>query len=263
MPIIGTEMLIAEPYQSPSPSPHARRAAATARLVLFVGAAMHPDAALADALARDGIRCLWLAGAEQAVRAARLAFFDAVVIDGALVEGAAGRTLAEVRAALRCPILVVAAAADEIDEIVALELGADAYVARPVAARRLRAHVGALMRRPVLRPSEPATPACGGWTLDAMRQVLADGEREVALTEVQTLLLQCLFAAGGALVARGQLMAALPRGEQLHVRSVDVYIHRLRQRLRDEGVSGLSIEAIRGRGFVLRGVAEEASMQAA
>lgn len=256
--MIGAAMLIVETHRSPA-APRARSAVA-ARLVLFVGAELRPAEAVAEILAREGMRCLWLAGPEQALRAARLARFDAVAIDGALVDG---RALAELRAALRAPLLVLAPAADEIDEIVALESGADAFLPRPVAPRRLRAHLAALMRRaPPARPESDGVPTLSGWSLDALRQALTDGTREVALTEVQTLLLQCLFDAAGALVARAQLMAALPRGERLQVRSVDVYIHRLRQRLREEGVQGLAIEAVRGRGFVLRSDRQAAAQAA-
>lgn len=247
---------------TPRPRPAPARSA-PARLLLFVGEALRPEPAFADALARDGVRCLWLAGPAQAQRAARLAVFDAVVLDGALVEGEAGRLLAELRAALRGPILVVGRAADEIDEIVALECGADAYLAPPLAPRRLRAHIAALLRRPLARADGNAPAPVAGWSLDPLGQALVDGRRAVALTEVQTLLLQCLFDAAGALVARAQLMAALPRGERLQVRSVDVYIHRLRQRLRDEGVDGLVIESVRGRGFVLRAAAEADAARAA
>ena len=38
----------------------------------------------------------------------------------------------------------------------------------------------------------------------------------------------------------------------LRARSIDVYVHRLRQRLLAAGVRDLSIDAVRGRGFVLR-----------
>jgi DNA-binding response OmpR family regulator len=42
---------------------------------------------------------------------------------------------------------------------------------------------------------------------------------------------------------------------ELRARSIDVYVHRLRQRLSAAGVRDLTIEAVRGRGFVLRGAA--------
>jgi DNA-binding response OmpR family regulator len=181
-------------------------------------------------------------------------------VDATLADG---RGLGALRAALCTRLLVLAPEADEIDEIVALESGADAYLVAPVAPRRLRAHLQALMRRAAPAPEAgTATQEMGGWSLDTLRQNLNDGQREVALTEVQTLLLQCLFEARGALVSRAQLMAVLPRGERLQARSVDVYIHRLRLRLRDEGVQGLLIEAVRGRGFVLRGDRQDAAQAA-
>jgi hypothetical protein len=40
-------------------------------------------------------------------------------------------------------------------------------------------------------------------------------------------------------------------GRALHVRSVDVYVARLRRRLREARVDGLSIEGVRGRGYAL------------
>lgn len=44
-----------------------------ARLVLLVGATLRIDDSLSQTLAREGLRCLWLAGVQQALDAARLA----------------------------------------------------------------------------------------------------------------------------------------------------------------------------------------------
>ena len=234
-------------------------AAAPASLVLFIGAGFQPSAAMCDLLARDGMRCLWLAGPGPALRTAQLARFDAVVIDAAALGGHGAAVLADLNAALRCPMIVVANQADEVDEIVALELGADAYLAQPLAPRRLRAHLGALMRvrtpaaarEPAVDDALDAPTRVAGWQLDRVgNRLLRHGVR-VALTDVQCALLQCLFEARGCIVPRARLAAALPNRRDVSMRSVDVYIHRLRQRLRDEGVDGVVIEAIRGRGYLL------------
>jgi DNA-binding response OmpR family regulator len=233
------------------------RTAAPASLVLFVGTP--PPAALCELLAHDGMRSLWLAGPAQALRAAALARFDALVIDAAQLGSRAAAWLAELHAQLRCPLVVIAEHADEVDEIVALELGADAYLARPLAARRLRAHLAALMRLrlPSRGPGaslEAAPPPArgSGWRLDRVANRLTVDGRAIALTEVQGALLQCLAEARGRIVPRARLAAALPHGQGLSARSVDVYIHRLRARLRDEGADQrLAIEAVRGRGYVL------------
>ena len=220
---------------------------------------MHPDATLAQALARDGVRTLRLAGVEQALQAGRLACFDAVVLDATLAGAGVGTVLAELRGVLHCPVLLVAGPeADEIDEIVALELGADTFLVRPLAPRRLRAHLAALLRRqPQLAPtSEPAAAqprysGAGAWVLDTMTSRLLRGTRQVPLTELQSRLLLCFMQRPGRMVPRAELVAALPQGHNLQARSVDVYIHRLRQRLREQAVEGLAVEVVRGRGYVL------------
>jgi len=246
---------------------------AATQLLLFVGDAVRPDAQLVALLAREGLRCLSLPGAEQAVRAAALARFDALLVDAALVEGRAARALEALATAHGCPVLVLAERADEVDEIVALELGADLYLARPLAPRRLRAHLQALLRRratnPDARPESPADarreprpgtgpaqrPArclqAGGWTLDWTQLHLRRDTRQVRLTPTQAALLRCLMAADGDIVPASALLDALPRHERPQARGLRVHVHRLRLKLRDEGVAELQIEAVRGSGYVL------------
>jgi DNA-binding response OmpR family regulator len=225
-------------------------------LVLFVGAGCRPARAEFSTLGRDGVRCVWSADLEQALRMARLARFDALVIDAGALAAREGWALARARAAFGCPLLVVAESGDEVDEIVALELGADAFLARPLAPRRLRAHLAALWRpRCVMAAPEPEVPPpvqAGGWWLDRVGNRLVSDDRSVAVTELQAALLQCLIAAGGRAVPRAQLRAAMPLGKDVGARSVDVYMYRLRKRLDDAGVRDLVVECVRGRGYLLR-----------
>lgn len=251
-----------------------------ASLVLFVGPALQPDAGLHQMLAADGMRCLWLRGHEQALVASGFAAFDAIVIDANELGSAATRVIAALRAALRCPIVVVAPHADEIDEIVALELGADAHLTRPLAPRRLRAHLGALLRLRAMAPpmpqrhpglAEPREHTVAGWTLSRVHNRLHNGAdngadngagsgagsgagkrvTQIDLTDVQAALLASLMARAGEVVPRAALAAALPQRRELHSRSIDVYVHRLRLRLREMGVSAFVIEAVRSRGYRL------------
>jgi DNA-binding response OmpR family regulator len=248
-----------------SGAPPARAAADT--LVLFVGAGCRPARAEFSTLGRDGVRCVWSADLDQALRMARLACFDALVIDAGALAAREGWALARARAAFGCPLLVVAERSgdvDEVDEIVALELGADAFLARPLAPRRLRAHLAALWRprSSVAPPEPPITPPAkiGGWWLDRVGNRLVGDDRSVAVTELQAALLQCLLAAAGRAVPRAQLRAALPLGREVGARSVDVYMHRLRKRLAEAGVRELVVVCVRGRGYLLR--AEAVSRQA-
>jgi DNA-binding response OmpR family regulator len=248
-----------------SGAPPARATADT--LVLFVGAGCRPARAEFSTLGRDGVRCVWSADLDQALRMARLACFDALVIDAGALAAREGWALARARATFGCPLLVVAERSgdvDEVDEIVALELGADAFLARPLAPRRLRAHLAALWRprSSVAPPEPPTTPPAkiGGWWLDRVGNRLVGDDRSVAVTELQAALLQCLLAAAGRAVPRAQLRAALPLGREVGARSVDVYMHRLRKRLVEAGVRELVVVCVRGRGYLLR--AEPVSRQA-
>jgi DNA-binding response OmpR family regulator len=224
------------------------------QLLLFVGPGLHPAPELAAALARAGWRCLWLAHVEAALHAAAHACFDAVVVQAESCGGPPGRQLENLRAALDCPLLVAADVVDEIDEIIALEMGADGYLAGALAARRLRAHLGALQRRHAAGGTDRAgrrPVLLAGWTLDADAQRLACDGRQVPLTGVQASLLGVLAAEAGRVVSRDVLAQAVGPQKGLHARSVDVYIARLRRRLREQRVDGIAIEGVRGRGYAL------------
>jgi DNA-binding response OmpR family regulator len=239
---------------SPAHDPHAAPAGAR-RLLLFVGPDLQPGDELGAVLARSGWRCLWLAGSEPALRAAAHARFDALVVQAESAGGPPARQVELLRQTLGCPVLVVAQAADEVDEIIALELGADAYLTGALAPRRLRAHLQALLRRGDERAAAAApatqTLALGRWTLDSEQQSLLGADRRVALTELQCLLLHSLGTALARVVPREVLVAALGPGRGLHARSVDVYVARLRRRLREQHVDDLVIEGVRGRGYTL------------
>lgn len=229
------------------------------RLLLFVGPDLRPDDQLGASLARSGWRCVWLAGSEPALRAAAHAHFDALVVQAEAAGGPPARHIEALRQTLGCPVLVVAPSADEVDEIIALELGADAYLTGVLAPRRLRAHLHALMRRgEEAAPAADESPALrlGRWTLDREQQRLDSDERRVPLTELQCALLQCLGEQAGRVVPRAALAGALGGERELHARSVDVYVARLRRRLREQRVLDITIEGVRGRGYSL-GVATE------
>jgi DNA-binding response OmpR family regulator len=236
--------------------------------VLFVGLGARPGLELGDSLARAGVRGLWVERVPQALAAAAHARFDAAVIRLDDPVCAAARQFDAWRQVLGCPLLLLAETLDEIDEIMALELGADGLLAQPVSARRLRAHLMMLLRRgaadgreaqrlAALRrgstcalDEQPA--AAAGWLLDRVHNRLQRGDRRVDLTEMQAALLQMLLDDLGRVVPRSRLLAAVSRRRALQPRSVDVYVARLRQRLHDERVDDLLLEGVRGRGYMLQ-----------
>lgn len=128
------------------------------RLVLLVGEALRPQAAVLSELAQDGLRCVWRTNAEQALRTAAMAHFDVVCLDSAVIGGPSAWALTRLREALRCPIAVIGHGVDTQEELRALEHGADLYLARPLPPRRLCAHLLALLRRPWALSAQASPP---------------------------------------------------------------------------------------------------------
>jgi DNA-binding response OmpR family regulator len=239
-------------------------------LVLFVGPAVRPDAECSELLGQSGLRCVAVADLDGAHTASGNLQFDALVIDAAVLQPTLALALAGLHVAASAPMLVIAPRPSEVDEIVALEHGASQYLARPLSARLLRAHLTAVLRpRQAAAAELPAgaqeTPDAqlAGWTLDPLQRQLSRAGRRVELTEGQFTLLHALAAHAGRVVPRGELEAQVAGDGALTARSIDVYVHRLRKRLGELGVTDLDIESVRGLGYRLRRRSDEASLAAA
>src|SRR5438034_633126 len=70
----------------------------------------------------------------------------------------------ELRAFSAVPIIMVTARVEEIDRLLGLELGADAYICKPFSPREVVARVKAVLRR--LQPQPPGAASPGGFVLD-------------------------------------------------------------------------------------------------
>ena len=246
------------PGAAAQPAPTADTWSAPAHLVLMVAHRRAPQRSLVDCLAQRGLRCIWVDGLQAVDRVADQVVPDAMVYDAQADATPLPAALAQLRQWFAGSLLVLDGTQDEVDEILALELGADGLLAHPVSPRRLRARLEALLRRHAGRSAaltageaEPDLPS--GWHLDAVHNLLRRGTQSVALTGGQAHLLRCLAMHAGRVVPRAELHEQVCAPESdLRARSIDVYVHRLRQRLLAAGVHDLWIDAVRGRGFSLR-----------
>jgi two-component system phosphate regulon response regulator PhoB len=143
-----------------------------------------------------------------------------------------------------CVVFLSTKSAD-VDRVVALELGADDYVAKPFSVREIVLRVGAVLRR--ISRGSFARPAAGPLAIDrAAHRVFVNG-RDVNLTALELRLLCALFDGGTRVQSRESLLREV-WGEERGVttRTVDTHVKRLRKKL---GPAARCIRSVRGVGY--------------
>lgn len=149
------------------------------------------------------------------------------------------------------PILFLSSAADSLNQVTAMDLGADDYLAKPVDAELLGARVQALLRRAYAYRRAPELADCGGVPLDLGAGVLRADTGPVALTRNELRILQALLERRGRVVRREDLMTALWATDcYIDENTLTVNVARLRKKLEAAGVPGL-IRTVKGEGYCI------------
>ena len=144
---------------------------------------------------------------------------------------------------------------DDVDAIVALELGADDYLGRPFAARLLLARVKALLRRAefdtVPETTDSAVLLSGDLTLDTVTREVTRGGAPLVMTPREFDLLAYLVGHRRTIVTRDQLIARVwgYRTER-DTNSLGVHLSWLRTKIEPDPSRPTRIRTLRGRGYV-------------
>ena len=145
------------------------------------------------------------------------------------------------------PVVLLTARAKTEDRVLGLDAGADDYLIKPFEMAELEARVRALGRRRAV--PQRRMQAVGRLQFDPDARQLLDGDAAIELPRRELSVFECLLAAQGRLVSKTQLLDyAYGVGADVEEKVVEVYISRLRTRLKRYG---LSIKAQRGLGYQL------------
>jgi two-component system alkaline phosphatase synthesis response regulator PhoP len=201
-------------------------------------------------LEKEGFRVQAAENGAQALALARSGAPALLVLDLMMPEMDGWEVCRRLRAEGNLPILMLTARDQDIDKIVALEMGADDYLTKPFNPRELVARVRAILRRTSGGRTNPDQPRrLGRLTIDpASREVVLGGE-SLALRAREFDLLLTLADHTNQVLSRDQLLD-LAWGYEYHgqTRTVDVHVAQLRDRLAG---SGVEIETVWGRGYKL------------
>ncbi|ONI37546.1 DNA-binding response regulator [Candidatus Epulonipiscium fishelsonii] len=155
------------------------------------------------------------------------------------------------------PIIMLTAKAEEIDKVVGLEIGADDYITKPFGMRELIARVKANLRRfniPEILVEDNKTITEGDLELNLEKYEVLKKGKVIDLTVREFELLKFLVKQKGKIFSRETLLEKVWGYEYYgDVRTVDVTIRRLREKIEDEPSRAAYVLTKRGVGYYFRG----------
>jgi len=160
----------------------------------------------------------------------------------------------EIRRSSGVPIIMLTARDQEIDKVLALELGADDYVTKPFSLHEFLARVKARLRRQAGEGNGHGEAiAVGDIVLDPSRQSLSVRGRLVALAPKEFSLLQVLMENRGRVVTRQALLDKVWgydfEGEH---QTISVHVRWLREKIEVDPNNPQHIVTVRSRGYMFK-----------
>ncbi|MBI4897871.1 MAG: response regulator transcription factor [Actinobacteria bacterium] len=210
-------------------------------------------------LKKDGYDVVIAGDGEEALEKFRGGKFDLVVLDIMLPKLDGLEVCKEIRAESNVPIVMLTARADEVDKVIGLELGADDYMTKPFSLREFRSRVKAALRRAGMSANGGAngpaerTIKTGRVEIDPGRRVVTVDGEEVTLTFMEFEILMALASEPGRVLTREALLERV-WGDSAYrdIRTVDVHIRHLREKVEPEASKPEYILTVRNVGYRFR-----------
>lgn len=162
-----------------------------------------------------------------------------------------------VRESSMVPILMLTAKEEEVDKVLGLELGADDYITKPFGMRELIARIRANIRRTDAQINDGDNgenlEKIGNLTVDMNRYEVRKEGKTLDLTLREFELLKYLAEREDRVFSREQLLEEVWGYEYYgDIRTVDVTVRRLREKLEDDSSEPKYIMTKRGVGYYFR-----------
>lgn len=180
---------------------------------------------------------------------------DLLILDVMMPKKDGFEVLKEVRENSSIPILMLTAKEEEVDKILGLELGADDYITKPFSMRELVARVKSNLRRVEFSnmPNQDSIIKSGELTIDINKYEVIKNGNIIELTLREFDLLKYLASSAEQIFSREQLLEEVWGYEYFgDIRTVDVTVRRLREKIEDEDGEFKYILTKRGVGYYFR-----------
>lgn len=157
----------------------------------------------------------------------------------------------ELRQASDVPIIVLTSRTTDVDELMSMSMGADAFIEKPYNGQVLLAHIDAVLRRAGRAGAAGRTMEHAGLVLDLSRSRASFEGRDIDLTKNELRILETLMRRPGRVVSREELMEALWSTDSfVDDNTLTVNVNRLRQTLARIGATDYVVTR-RGQGYAV------------
>ena len=144
---------------------------------------------------------------------------------------------AEIRKTSKVPIVFLSSADDNMNIVMAMNMGGDDFVCKPFDIDVLLAKIHALLRRTYDFSNENTVLEFHGALIDTDKQVVMYQAQQIALSKNEYLILICLVKNKGKVVSREKLMNALWQTDSfVDENTLSVNVNRLRKKLENAGM---------------------------
>lgn len=214
-------------------------------------------------LQKEGYHVICAYDGEEALEKVEEVQPDLMLLDIMLPKRDGMEVCREIRKKHDFPIIMLTAKGSEIDKVLGLEMGADDYVTKPFSTRELIARVKANMRRLQTQntPEEEAPTTdivVGSLVIQPEAYLVKKRDENIELTHREFELLHYLSKHIGQVMTREHLLQTVWGYDYFgDVRTVDVTIRRLREKIEDNPSHPSWIVTRRGVGYYLRNPEQE------
>ncbi len=183
---------------------------------------------------------------------------DLILLDVMLPKLDGFEVCKEVRKTSNVPIIMLTAREEEVDKVLGLELGADDYITKPFSMRELMARIKANVRRGAVAPVETTAEAddenklrFGNIVINLKSLDVKKNGEHVELTPREFDLLKFIATQPNQVFSREVLMENVWKYDYYgDLRTVDVTVRRLREKIEDDPANPVRIVTRRGAGYM-------------
>lgn len=201
-------------------------------------------------LSEEGFACTIVHDGAHALKKALNQSFDVILMDILLTEKNGFEVLKTLREHTNVPVLMLSARQNELDKLVAFELGANDYVTKPCSLWELTARIRSLVSRHEKKPMMRKIIQHQHMMVDSVKREVYLHQTQLDLTNTEFNILEMLLKSPGQAFSKEELTEyALGRKYTTFDRSIDVHISNLRQKLGKNVAGEHWLKTVRGFGY--------------